>query len=163
MRYTVLVSFLFVLTACQPGNETPEVPADSTAVQPAASSAILVLDTEGLRFTDPASGSSRPLVFGTAQAQVVEAVTNVQGAPQDEGVNSECGAGPLGYGESYIVTPVDYGGDPANKTITTYYRRWFTVADPTVPSGTHARVQDGAAATAFSAPAALSATNARPL
>jgi hypothetical protein len=39
------------------------------------------------------------------------------------------GAGPLGYGETYIATPVSYGSDPANKHITTYFRKTFTVAD----------------------------------
>ena len=42
------------------------------------------------------------------------------------------GPGPLGYGESYIVTPVDYGPDPADKPITAYFRRTFTVDEPTV-------------------------------
>jgi len=40
------------------------------------------------------------------------------------------GPGPFGYGESFIVTPISYGSDPNDKIITTYFRRWFTVAAP---------------------------------
>jgi len=38
----------------------------------------------------------------------------------------ERGAGPLGYGESYLRTIIDRG------PITAYFRRWFTVDDPSV-------------------------------
>ncbi len=40
------------------------------------------------------------------------------------------GAGPLGYGESYLATTVSYGPDAANKYITTYFRARFTLDDP---------------------------------
>ncbi len=40
------------------------------------------------------------------------------------------GAGPLGYGESYLGTPIGSGPTPSAKYITTYFRRQFTVADP---------------------------------
>src|SRR6185503_16039068 len=40
------------------------------------------------------------------------------------------GAGPLGYGESYLSTVVSYGSDPANKHITTYFRATFTLENP---------------------------------
>jgi len=40
------------------------------------------------------------------------------------------GAGPLGYGESYLATTLAYGSDPANKPVTAYARRWFTVDAP---------------------------------
>lgn len=39
------------------------------------------------------------------------------------------GAGPLGYGESYLQTLIGYGGDPDHKHVTTYFRTQFTVAD----------------------------------
>ena len=40
------------------------------------------------------------------------------------------GRGPLGYGEDYLATTVSYGPDPANKHITTYFRKSFTLSDP---------------------------------
>jgi hypothetical protein len=40
------------------------------------------------------------------------------------------GAGPLGYGETYLATTTSYGSDPNHKPITTYFRRDFAVADP---------------------------------
>jgi photosystem II stability/assembly factor-like uncharacterized protein len=40
------------------------------------------------------------------------------------------GAGPLGYGETYLATTVGYGGNPSSKHITTYFRAQFTVDDP---------------------------------
>jgi hypothetical protein len=42
------------------------------------------------------------------------------------------GAGPLGYGDSHLRTTISYGPDPANKTITAYFRRTFTVDAPSV-------------------------------
>jgi hypothetical protein len=41
------------------------------------------------------------------------------------------GAGPLGYGESYLHTVTSSGSDPAHKPITTYFRRRFAVDVPT--------------------------------
>lgn len=40
------------------------------------------------------------------------------------------GAGPLGYGETYLATTVAYGGSAASKYITTYFRKQFVVSDP---------------------------------
>lgn len=40
------------------------------------------------------------------------------------------GAGPLGYGESYLQTTVGYGPSATSKHITTYFRAQFTVTDP---------------------------------
>jgi photosystem II stability/assembly factor-like uncharacterized protein len=40
------------------------------------------------------------------------------------------GAGPLGYGESYLGTTIGYGGDAAHKHVTTYFRTQFTLANP---------------------------------
>ncbi len=42
------------------------------------------------------------------------------------------GPGPLGYGETYVVTTVGFGPNSASKYITTYFRKQFTVADPAV-------------------------------
>jgi hypothetical protein len=36
---------------------------------------------------------------------------------------------PLGYGESYIRTPLGYGGDPGQKYITSYFRHSFTAPE----------------------------------
>ncbi len=41
----------------------------------------------------------------------------------------ETGPGPLGYGEPYLATVVSYGSDPANKHISTYFRKLFFVKD----------------------------------
>ena len=52
----------------------------------------------------------------------------------------ETGAGPLGYGETYLATAIDRG------PMTTYFRRWFTVDDPSVETRLIAElmVDDGA-------------------
>lgn len=41
------------------------------------------------------------------------------------------GAGSFGYGDAQ-TTPVDFGPDAANKRITTYFRRTFTLANPQI-------------------------------
>ncbi len=41
------------------------------------------------------------------------------------------GAGIFGYGQSNETTVLNYGGDPANKFITYYFRKSFTLANPT--------------------------------
>jgi hypothetical protein len=50
------------------------------------------------------------------------------------------GAGPLGYGEPYIATTVAYGSSTSNRHITTYFRRTFDVADPSIVMGIVGRV-----------------------
>jgi hypothetical protein len=40
------------------------------------------------------------------------------------------GNGPLGYGDAILNTTVEFGADAANKYITTYFRREFTVPNP---------------------------------
>jgi hypothetical protein len=50
------------------------------------------------------------------------------------------GAGPLGYGESYIRTVVSYGTSSSAKHITTYVRRTFEVADPAEVIGMRGRL-----------------------
>lgn len=39
------------------------------------------------------------------------------------------GAGPLGYGDDFIVTEIGYGGDSNNKAVTSYYRSTFEMKD----------------------------------
>ncbi|MBN1676569.1 MAG: chitobiase/beta-hexosaminidase C-terminal domain-containing protein [Kiritimatiellae bacterium] len=56
------------------------------------------------------------------------------------------GPGPLGYGETYLNTTLSYGLDPANKHITTYFRKRFDVAVEPVTLSTltlSARYDDG--------------------
>lgn len=50
------------------------------------------------------------------------------------------GAGPLGYGESYLRTIVSYGPSSSQKYITTYVRRTFHVDDPSIVVGMRARL-----------------------
>ncbi|MFP2929904.1 endo-1,3-alpha-glucanase family glycosylhydrolase [Pyxidicoccus sp. 3LG] len=56
------------------------------------------------------------------------------------------GNAPLGYGESGLGTTVSHGPDATNKFVTTYFRRSFSVADPTLVSELNVRLQrdDGA-------------------
>ena len=71
-------------------------PADRSA-PPAAPVArpALAVDGEGLRLFNPATGSARPLPFGTAQADVMTALA-LRGPP-GTGRQEECGAGPLDF------------------------------------------------------------------
>ena len=57
------------------------------------------------------------------------------------------GPAPLGYGDSHIVTSVDYGGDSNNKYITTWFRRGVTVerADDVVALALELLCDDGCA------------------
>ncbi len=48
------------------------------------------------------------------------------------GVNWDSGAGILGYGETYIDTPVSFGPSATSKYTTTYFTHAFTVNDPSV-------------------------------
>ena len=52
----------------------------------------------------------------------------------------------LGYGDSDEATTIDFGGDPANKHITTYFRHAFDVHDPGDWAGLRLRLlrDDGA-------------------
>ncbi len=56
------------------------------------------------------------------------------------------GMGPLGYGDPWITTTVPFGPDANNKPITTYFRKVFTVPNPTAVSSLILRllVDDGA-------------------
>ncbi|MBA3515423.1 MAG: fibronectin type III domain-containing protein [Pyrinomonadaceae bacterium] len=45
------------------------------------------------------------------------------------------GPGQLGYGDGDEATPLNYGADPNNKYITTYFRRAFNVADASAFNG----------------------------
>lgn len=56
-------------------------------------SAVLGVDSEGLRFFDPASGASRALPFGTPRAATLEALS-ARPTPETSEL-SDCSAGPL--------------------------------------------------------------------
>ena len=47
----------------------------------------------------------------------------------------QSGPAQLGYGDGDEATTVDYGSDPNNKYITTYFRKTFTVTDPSQFNG----------------------------
>lgn len=107
------LAILVVCTACTNQNPTNRdsnnlsatespvapAPAPTESSQPTTPTATqkIALDSEGLRFVDPDSGSTRPLPFGTEIEQTVKAVTNQLGEPRDRSVNPECGAGPLTF------------------------------------------------------------------
>lgn len=82
------------LQACSPPAEKAD-PAAPAASAPAAA-AIITIDGEGLSIGAPGATATR-LAFGAPQAQVIAAFTAVQGAPADQGEQSECGPGPLSY------------------------------------------------------------------
>lgn len=107
-RFALLALLPLVLSACRT-EPAATVATDSTSAMPgpAADSAsapadtavgpVLALDTDGLRFVDGASGSTRPVAFGTPRAATMTALTTVAGAPRETGTNTECGAGPLDF------------------------------------------------------------------
>ncbi len=74
---------------------TPTEVAPPATPAPAAAQPALAVEAEGLRLFDPASGSARPIPFGTARAQTLAALA-FRGSP-GTGTNGECGAGPLAY------------------------------------------------------------------
>ncbi|HEY6817652.1 MAG TPA: hypothetical protein VI168_19115 [Croceibacterium sp.] len=89
-----------LLLACSGETASEPAPAETTAA--AASSAAapadptaLAVDGEGLRLFDPASGSARPLPFGTPWQRAVMAL-GFLGEPLT-GRNEECEAGPLDF------------------------------------------------------------------
>ncbi len=91
-----------LLLACR--GETPPEPQPTRAASPtvaaptaspAAAAPGLAIESEGLRLFDPATGSARPLAFGTQWERTLAALA-FRGAPET-GRNEECGAGPLDY------------------------------------------------------------------
>ena len=85
--------------ASVPGNEPsrPAATPDRVAAEEQVASALLItLEDEGVRLVDPATGSARPLPFGTPAATAIGALGAAAGAPPvEQSVNSECGAGPI--------------------------------------------------------------------
>lgn len=115
----LLLAPLFVL-ACRdetppepaPGARiAPPVPSSTPAPAPASAPAApaLAVDGEGLRLFDPATGSARPIPFGTAWDRALAALA-FRGRPAT-GRNPECGAGPLDFARWDDLTL--YGQDGA--------------------------------------------------
>ncbi|MEP0873649.1 hypothetical protein NDA01_28325 [Trichocoleus desertorum AS-A10] len=82
-------------------NSASIAPAMTIALQPIAqakpSATVLALDSQGLRVVNKSTGATRAIAFGTKEADVVSILTNLRGKPRNQGVNQECGAGPLGF------------------------------------------------------------------
>lgn len=100
MRTILLLLATASLAACTPDAQPApkaDAPATSpaTPATPAATQPALAVEAEGLRLFDSASGSARPIPFGTARAQTLAALA-FRGTPET-GTNGECGAGPLAY------------------------------------------------------------------
>jgi DNA-binding beta-propeller fold protein YncE len=66
--------------------------------------------------------------------------------PEFDDSSWEVGPSPLGYGDSYIETEVDYGPDDDNKYITTYFRSVFTLGalDDVISAEIGIMLDDGA-------------------
>lgn len=86
-------------SAPQPANSgaatSPDL--DDAAPSPSATGTQLVLAPDGLMAVDPQSGAARALGFGAPQPQILAALTRLRGAPRDQGLGEECGAGPLAF------------------------------------------------------------------
>jgi hypothetical protein len=91
-----------------------------------------------------------PLVAAGSKWKYLDNGTN-QGAAWRDAAYSDAawpeGVAQLGYGDGDEATVVAHGGNPATKRITTYFRKSFSVADPSKLSDVTLRMQrdDGAA------------------
>ena len=113
MRRTLVIAAALLVAACGRDAETPAeapaappaaaIPAAPAPAAPAAQRpappADIALDGEGLRFVNAATGSTRLLPFGAPEAQALEALQPLRGAPAERSTNEECGAGPLAFAE----------------------------------------------------------------
>lgn len=105
LRPMLAIAVVLALGAC---GEPPPPPADApaeTTTEPAtpstetptsATTTPTALDAEGLRLVSP-TGSTLLIAFGQPAKAANEALTAARGAPAQQGLNSECGAGPLVY------------------------------------------------------------------
>lgn len=100
---------VLTLTACDTAETPAPAPASAPAAVPGGAPAMLPVDAavpaegglaiegEGLRLFN-ASGSARPIPFGTPQADVLAAVTRAVGGTTPAVItNGECGAGPTQF------------------------------------------------------------------
>ena len=90
-----------------PAPESPER-SDAPAERPVA----LALEGDGVRLVARESGAARPVAFGTPFADAVAAVVRAEGDPAEEGMQLECGAGPLAFA-SWTGGLTLYGQDDA--------------------------------------------------
>jgi hypothetical protein len=107
-RFPAIAAGLLVFAACDrdgpeqaPAQSLPEAsaPAQSEREAPVAAPIparpALVIEAEGVRLFDPATGSGRPIAFGAAQDDVLRALAFL-GPHTLENV-AECGAGPMDF------------------------------------------------------------------
>ena len=115
LRPATLLALAVSLAACAaPDEPAPDVPAPAGVADDApgaersgepaagpeaedATAVALALDAEGVRTVDAASGSTRPVAFGTPEAEAVAAVERLRGAAPERTENAECGAGPVQF------------------------------------------------------------------
>jgi hypothetical protein len=105
LRHTLAAALLLGLAAC---GQAADEAADPAAPAPAAEAPlpvtkveekpVVALAPEGLMLV-ASSGKTRLLDFGLGKAQVVEILTQAQGAAGKEIRNEECGAGPMVFVE----------------------------------------------------------------
>lgn len=92
--------------------------------------------------------TSSPIIPGSAWTYLDGGVAPAAGwaDPGFAATGWKTGAGEFGYGEGDESTVLDYGPDAGNKAITSYFRRTFSVADPSRAVGLTLRlkVDDGA-------------------
>lgn len=102
-KYLTLAAVL--LAACKPTADKASVDGDPVAPPvpvakadgPAATTTVVSLDGEGLRFVDTVSGRASLLAFGVPRDQAETALANVAGKEDDRSTNEECGAGPMQF------------------------------------------------------------------
>lgn len=107
-----------LLAACQPAADrapadkepaAPPIP-EAKADGPAAATTAMVLDGEGIRFVDKASGKSYLMAFGSTGPQTDNEMRRVAGNADDRSTNEECGAGPMEFARYDAMTLNFQGG-----------------------------------------------------
>ncbi len=94
MRWIVSLPLLALL-ACAPeaGEQAAEEPAEAAAPEPARPS--VNLDADGITVPAQPSSALIEVPFGTARAEVEDALASALGSIKDRGANTECPAGPV--------------------------------------------------------------------
>lgn len=96
MRTVVALISTLLLAACAGGAFDTDavrdpIDASPSSVDNASMPFVLALEGEGLRAFDTTTGSSRPIPFGTPQADVLNILQASQGnPPQEQGENLDC-------------------------------------------------------------------------
>jgi hypothetical protein len=109
--------------------------------------AAIILSLTGLTF--PALAAETPLVAADAIWKYLDNGSDPGTAWRATAFNDAgwaSGPAQLGYGDGDEATVLSYGPDPLHKYITTYFRRQFTVANPSAVAGLTLRLirDDGA-------------------